>query len=138
MKKILFVTSTDRACTGMLTNENYEPLLFVACNKLEGSDQYTIFTDGKGVSNGRNFTSANQALEDAKEMFGADFILPVEERQLKKWFGDDFKTKRAQYKEELSGTKRLEREKKKLADESKKGRTNQLWLRSHGGKGFWN
>jgi intein/homing endonuclease len=137
MKKILFVTSTDRACTGMLADENYEPLLFVAFNKLEGSDQYAIFTDGKGVSNGRNFTDANSALEDAKEMYGADMVLPVPDKQLREWFGDDYKLKRKEYKEELTQAKREERERKKLAEESKKSRPNQLWLKNKA-SGMWN
>ncbi|AGN51565.1 hypothetical protein VPLG_00126 [Vibrio phage eugene 12A10] len=138
MKKVIFVTSTDRACSGMLTNENYEPLLFVACNKLEGSDQYAIFVDGSGASNGRSFTSANDALKDASDMYGAEYILPIKEKQLREWFGEEYKVKLKSYKEELSQAKREERERKKLAEENKKKRPNLLWLKSHGGKGYWN
>jgi hypothetical protein len=138
MKKVLFVTSLDRACSGMLTNEKYEPLLFVACNKIEGSDQYAIFVEGSAKSNGRNFTSIIDALQDAAAMYGADHILPVKQKQIKEWFGDDYKTNLKSYKEELTQTKREDRERKKLAEESKNKRPNQLWLKSHGGKGFWN
>ena len=136
MKKILFVTNLNAACSGMLTNESYEPLLFVACNKLAGSDCYGIFVDGKGISNGRNFIEAGMAIQDAAEMYGADMILPIKQPQLKKWFGKDYTDKLKGYKEELSQVKREEREKKKLVEESKKGRVNTLWLKSK--SGYWN
>lgn len=133
MKKVIFVTRLDGATTGMLTNENYEPLLFIAVNKVEGSDQYAVFCDGKGVSNGRTFTDAASALQDAKNMYGADLILPVKEKQLKQWFGKDFTDKKNSYKEELSQVKRKEREANKLKNKTQSGG---LWLRSRGG--YWN
>lgn len=138
MKKIIFVTRLDGATTGMLTDENFEPLLFIAVNKVEGSDNYAVMTNGGSVGNGRTFIDAYSALQDAKDMYGADKILPISEKQLKSWFGKDYTEKRKDYKEGLSQAKREERERKKLAEESKKGRVNQLWLKSHGGKGYWN
>lgn len=49
--------------------------------------------------------------------------------------GNEYKLKLAEFKDNLSETKMKEREAKKL--KSKKASSN-LWLKSHGGKGYWN
>jgi hypothetical protein len=138
MTKILFTTSLLRAGTGILVNvdedNQFTNPTFVAVNKIAGSGQYAYFINS-ATSNGRNFVDAESAWFELKGYVGAERLLPVEQKWLKSQFAKEYTDPLKLFKEELSEEKIHEREKNKL--KNKKASSN-LWLKSHGGKGFWN
>lgn len=138
MKKVIFTTSMIRSGSGMIVsvdenNNFYEPI-FVAVNNYPASALYCYFVGSEAVSNGRTFTDAQTCWQELCEYLGATEIYPIKERQLKQWFGDEYKLKLAEFKDNLSETKMKEREAKKL--KSKKASQN-LWLKSSK-TGYWN
>lgn len=138
MTKVIFTTSLDRAGTAMLTSvgedNQFFDTMFIAVNHISGGSTYSIYANGSITNNGRTFVSAHDAWLEACEMYGANEIFPVKQSLLKKWFGDEYKTKLLEFKEGLSESKRLERESNKL--KSKKASPH-LWLKSKK-TGFWN
>lgn len=137
MKKVIFTTSMIRSGSGMLVSvdedNNFHEPVFVAVNHYPASSLYCYFVDGNINTNGRTFTDAETAWQELCEYLGATEIYPIKERQLKRWFGDEYKLKLAEFKDNLSESKMKEREAKKL--KSKKASQN-LWLKGAGK--YWN
>lgn len=137
MKKVIFTTNMVRSGTGMFVSvdedNNFHDLIFVAVNHYPASALYCYFIDGDINTNGRTFTDAETAWLELVGYLGAIEIYPIKERQLKQWFGDGYKLKLAEFKDNLSETKMKEREAKKLKSKKQSGG---LWLKGAGR--FWN
>jgi hypothetical protein len=140
MKKVIFTTSMIRSGTGMFVsvdeNNNFHNQMFLSVNHLPSSNLYAVYCDGKSVSNGRSFTSAEDAWYEAQEFYGASEIYPVTVKWLKKEFGKSYTEPLAEFKEGLSESKMKEREAKKLAEESRKKTPSLRWRKSS--SGYWN
>ncbi|WNO47215.1 hypothetical protein [Vibrio phage vB_VibM_10AMN] len=140
MKKVIFTTSMIRSGSGMLVSvdedNNFHDPVFVSVNHVAGSSTYATYCDGSSKSNGRSFTSAEDAWWDAQELYGASEIYPVPMKWLKKEFGKSYTEPLARFKEGLSEAKMKEREAKKLAEESKKKSPSLRWRKSS--SGYWN
>uniref|UniRef100_A0AB39AJN8 Uncharacterized protein n=1 Tax=Vibrio phage P018-4 TaxID=3229728 RepID=A0AB39AJN8_9CAUD len=137
MKKVIFTTSMIRSGSGMLVSvdedNNFHDAIFVAVNHHGASANFTYFVGSGAVSNGRTFTDAQTCWNELCEYLGATEIYPIKERQLKQWFGDEYKLKLAEFKDNLSETKMKEREAKKLKSKKQSGG---LWLKGAGK--YWN
>lgn len=138
MKKVIFTTNMIRSGTGMFVSvdedNNFHDHIFVAVNNDGASANFAYYVGSEAVSNGRSTTSAHDAWCELCQYLGATEIYPIKERQLKQWFGDEYKLKLTEFKDNLSETKMKEREAKKL--KSKKASSN-LWLKSSK-TGYWN
>ncbi|AGH31882.1 hypothetical protein VPIG_00024 [Vibrio phage PWH3a-P1] len=139
MKKVIFTTNMIRSGTGMFVsvdeNNNFHDHIFVAVNNDGASSNFAYYVGSEAVSNGRSFTSSHDAWCELCQYMGADEIYPVPQKWLKSEFKDEYKLKLAEFKDNLSETKMKEREAKKLKSKKQSGG---LWLKSHGGKGYWN
>lgn len=137
MKKVIFTTNMIRSGTGMLVSvdedNNFHSHVFVAVNHDGASSNFAYYVGSEAVSNGRSSTSAHDCWMELCQYLGANEIYPIKERQLKQWFGDEYKLKLAEFKDNLSETKMKEREAKKLKSKKQSGG---LWLKGAGK--YWN
>ena len=138
MKKVIFtsnnITSAGSGIFCKVSEDNrFIAPIFVSVNHLPNtSSLYTFYFNGSINHTGLSYSYAEEAWQACMEMLGATEIYPVKERQLKRWFGDIYKTPLAEFKEQLSKEKMEEREKAKL---KKKKASQNLWLKNNG---FWN